>query len=240
MMACLARIYRPGTADVTIRIAIADDHPVLLAGMDNLLQSEPSLAVAGLVRDSTALVELASSTSVDVVVTDFSMPHGRYGDGIAMLRFLQRRFPKIQLVVLTGMESPLVLGNIRAAGVRCIVSKTDPLQHLLPAVHAAHAGGGYLSPEVERLLGELPAQADGGTASLSRRESEVLRMYAEGLSVIEIAARIGRSRKTISTQKIAAMRKLGLQTDADIFQYAIAHGLVNASQVARANASEND
>lgn len=227
----------PWATSVTIRIAIADDHPVLLAGMEHLLQSRPGLVVAGLVKNSTALVELVSSTSVDVVVTDFSMPHGRYGDGIAMLRFLQRRFPKIHLVVLTGTESPLVLANIQAAGIRCIISKADPLVHLLPALQAACNDGSYVSPEVHRLLAGA-ATRDVPGASLSKRESEVLRMYAEGLSVIEIAVRIGRSRKTVSTQKIAAMRKLGLGTDAEVFQYAIAHGLVNASQLARAKASD--
>jgi two-component system capsular synthesis response regulator RcsB len=72
--------------------------------------------------------------------------------------------------------------------------------------------------------------------ALSKRESEVLRMFAEGLSVMQIAQRVGRSRKTISTQKIAAMRKLGLQRDAEIFEYALTHGLVQASQNARAGA----
>lgn len=232
---------------MTLRIVIADDHPVLLAGMAHLLRSQPDLEIAGLVKDSTALVALASSTGVDVVVTDFSMPHGQYGDGIAMLRFMQRRFPEIRLVVLTGMESPLVLGNILAAGVRCIVSKSDPLDHLVPALRTAWGGGSYLSPEIAcRLAGQGDTAAAGAdpaapaATTLSKRESEVLRMYAEGLSVIEIAARIGRSRKTVSTQKVAAMRKLGLSSDADVFQYAIAHGLVTSSQQARANAIEPD
>ncbi|MBD8643309.1 response regulator transcription factor [Stenotrophomonas sp. CFBP 13724] len=220
-----------------LRIAIADDHPVLLAGITHLLQSEADIEVVGVVKDSTALVALVSGQEVDVVVTDFSMPHGQYGDGIAMLRFLHRRFPQTRLVVLTGMESPLVLNNILAAGVECIVSKSDPIEEVLPALRMAWAQGGYLSPQVRaRLVPEAGADDEG--QPLSKREKEVLRMYAEGLSVIEIAARIGRSRKTISTQKVAAMRKLGLATDADVFQYAIAHGLVNASQQARANAAE--
>lgn len=210
---------------------------MLLAGITHLLQSEADIEVVGVVKDSTALVALVSGHGVDVVVTDFSMPHGQYGDGIAMLRFLHRRFPQTRLVVLTGMESPLVLNNILAAGVECIVSKSDPIEEVLPALRMAWAQGGYLSPQVRaRLVPEAGADDEG--QQLSKREKEVLRMYAEGLSVIEIAARIGRSRKTISTQKVAAMRKLGLATDADVFQYAIAHGLVNASQQARANASE--
>nr|WP_220485042.1 response regulator transcription factor [Stenotrophomonas lacuserhaii] len=227
----------PWADDVPLRIAIADDHPVLLAGITHLLQSEADIEVVGVVKDSTALVALVSGQEVDVVVTDFSMPHGQYGDGIAMLRFLHRRFPHTRLVVLTGMESPLVLNNILAAGVECIVSKSDPIEEVLPALRMAWAQGGYLSPQVRaRLVPEAGADDEG--QQLSKREKEVLRMYAEGLSVIEIAARIGRSRKTISTQKVAAMRKLGLATDADVFQYAIAHGLVNASQQARANAAE--
>ena len=220
-----------------LNIAVADDHPVLLAGMEHLLQAVPGLAVVGLVRDSTELVDLLSRTAVDVAVCDFSMPNGRYGDGVTLLRFLQRRFPALHLVVLTGMESPLVLRSIQRAGVSCIVSKSDPLEQLVPAVHAASCRQAYISAEIARLIAEDGLQGDVQVAGgLSKRESEVLRMFAEGLSVMQIAERVGRSRKTVSTQKVAAMRKLGLQRDADIFEYALTHGLVQASQNARAGA----
>lgn len=220
-----------------LNIVVADDHPVLLAGMEHLLQAEPDLAIAGLVRDSTELVDLLSRTPVDVAVCDFSMPNGRYGDGVTLLRFLQRRFPALHLVVLTGMESPMVLRSIQRAGVSCIVSKSDPLEQLVPAVHAASRRQAFISAEIARLIAEVESQGDvQEVEALSKRESEVLRMFAEGLSVMQIAQRVGRSRKTISTQKIAAMRKLGLQRDAEIFEYALTHGLVQASQNARAGA----
>lgn len=215
---------------MNLRIVVADDHPVLLAGMEHLLNEQPGFQVAGLVRDSTALVQLLSQSSVDVVITDFSMPEGRYGDGVALLRFLRRRFPQVRLVVLTAMESPMVLSSILGAGVACIVSKSDPLEHLLPAVEAVLADRGYLSPEVQRLTAAPAEDATGPSdASLSRRESEVLRMFAEGLTVIQIAERVGRSRKTVSTQKVAAKRKLGLTSDAEIFKYAIAQRMVSSS-----------
>lgn len=220
-----------------LNIVVADDHPVLLAGMEHLLQAEPDLAIAGLVRDSTELVDMLSRTPVDVVVCDFSMPNGRYGDGVTLLRFLQRRFPALHLVVLTGMESPMVLRSIQRAGVSCIVSKSDPLEQLVPAVHAASRRQAFISAEIARLIVEDDPHDDvQEVEALSKRESEVLRMFAEGLSVMQIAERVGRSRKTISTQKIAAMRKLGLQRDAEIFEYALTHGLVQASQNARAGA----
>ncbi|MEX0178768.1 MULTISPECIES: response regulator [unclassified Stenotrophomonas] len=220
-----------------LNIVVADDHPVLLAGMEHLVEAEPDLAIAGLVRDSTELVDLLSRTPVDVAVCDFSMPNGRYGDGVTLLRFLQRRFPALHLVVLTGMESPMVLRSIQRAGVSCIVSKSDPLEQLVPAVHAASRRQAFISAEIARLIAEVESQGDvQEVEALSKRESEVLRMFAEGLSVMQIAQRVGRSRKTISTQKIAAMRKLGLQRDAEIFEYALTHGLVQASQNARAGA----
>ncbi|MGN6321394.1 MAG: response regulator [Dyella sp.] len=220
---------------MNIQVVMADDHPVLLSGMDHMLAGIPDIDVAGLASNSTELVELLErQVSVDVVVTDFSMPHGRHGDGITLLRLLGRRFPKLRRVVLTGVESSWILRSILDVHVSVIVSKTDPHHLLEPAIRAAYAGHAYLSPEVERLVRE--AQAGGGApdgAALTKRETEVLRMYAEGLTVSEIGDRVGRSRKTVSTQKLSAMRKLGLQGDAEIFQYAMMHGLVQASQVSR-------
>lgn len=218
---------------MALTVVVADDHPVLLTGMQMLLAKDPDIVIAGLASNSSELVDLLDATPVDVAVCDFTMPNGRHGDGVALLRFLQRRFPKLRVVVLTGMESPLVLRSIQSAGVGCIVSKSDPWQQLVPAVRAAQGGVAFVSPEIQRLLAQAPDSTQQSTPALSKRETEVLRMFAEGLTLMEIAERVGRSRKTLSTQKVAAMRKLGLQRDADIFEYALSSGLVQTAQIAR-------
>lgn len=226
---------------MSIRVVIADDHPVLLAGMEHMLSGVRDMTVAGLVRDSTGLVELLGRQAVEVVVTDFSMPKGRYGDGIALLRFLGRRFPQVRRVVLTGVESPWVLRSVLDIGVRVIVSKADPHDCLEVAIRAAHGGRDYLSPEAARLVEQAQGEEAVETGGkLTKRETEVLRMFAEGLSVAEIGARVGRSRKTVSTQKMSAMRKLGLERDVDVFQYAMAHGLIQASQQSRSHAASGE
>jgi two-component system, NarL family, captular synthesis response regulator RcsB len=225
---------------LAIRAVIADDHPALLAGMEHLLSGVKDVTLVGLARDSTELVDLLGRHDVDVVVTDVSMPGGRYGDGIALLRFLKRRFPKVRLAVLTGVESTQVLQNILRIHVDVIVSKLDHYDCLDAAIHHAYEHQAYLSPAAQQLI-EKEAAGNGENApelKLSKRETEVLRMFAEGFSISEIGARIGRSRKTVSTQKMAAMRKLCLRTDADVYQYAIASGLVPASQISRAHAVE--
>ena len=227
---------------LTIRVAVADDHPTLLAGMEHLLAGLSGISLVGTATSSTELVALLSESACDVVVTDFSMPGGRYGDGLSLLRFLKRRFPATRLVVLTGIENHAVMQGILDVGAIGIVSKSDDLQHLESAIGMAYAGDRYVSPRVAQILEQAAADADTANPlpQLSKRETEVLRLYAEGLSVSEIGARAGRSSKTISAQKMAAMKKLGLQHDADVFKYAVAHGLVSASQISRQKARQSD
>lgn len=228
---------------MTIRVAVADDHPTLLAGMKHLLSDVAGITLIGLVTDSTQLVELLGKSGCDVVVTDFSMPGGRYGDGLALLRFLKRRFPNVRLVVLTSIENSEVMKGIMDVGAFGLVSKADDLSHVETAIRMAHLGNRYLSPMKSGQLTEQASPAVGEAeqaAKLSKRETEVLRMYAEGLTVSEIGMRAGRSNKTISAQKMAAMKKLGLKHDADIFKYAQANGLVPASQTSQRNAHRDD
>ena len=218
---------------MAIRVAIADEH---------LLARAADLSLVGSVTNSTELVELLGKTACDVVVTDFSMPHGRYGDGLSLLRFLKRRFPSVQLVVLTGIDSDLVMRGILDAGAVGIVSKSDDLEQIEPAIRIAQSGGSYISPKVRDIFEQVSAEAGAAQTPtpLSKRESEVLRLFAEGLTISQIGARAGRSNKTVSAQKAAAMRKLGLKHDADIFKYALAHGLVIASQTSRQSASNDE
>jgi two-component system, NarL family, captular synthesis response regulator RcsB len=228
---------------LTIRVAIADDHPTLLAGMEHLLSKVEGITLIGLVTNSTELVELLGRSGCDVVVTDFSMPGGRYGDGLSLMRFIKRRFSNVRLVVLTSIENSAVLKGIQDVDVLGLVSKSDDLGHVETAIRMAHLGNRYLSPLISRQLAERLLQTDSDgepAAQLSKRETEVLRMYAEGLTVSEIGQRAGRSSKTISAQKMAAMKKLGLRHDADIFKYAQAHGLVQASQTSQKNAHRDD
>ncbi|OBU54965.1 MULTISPECIES: response regulator [Stenotrophomonas] len=214
---------------MSIRIVIADDHPVILAGVREALDRVADIKVVASVEDSTALVEVMDRLPVDVAVTDFSMPGGQYGDGVALVGFLRRRFAAVPLVVLTAVGGRQVLSSIRRAGVNCIVAKTDPIDELAEAIRCAKQGVRYLSRDVRHQLGD----DDAPPAVLTKREAEVVRLIAEGKSQKEIAAQLQRSRQTISTQKHSAMVKLKLDRTADIFEYAVSEGMVSASQGAR-------
>lgn len=201
-----------------VRVMVADDHPSSALGMSQALAGSSTIKLLGTVSNSTDLVALLDEQQSDVLVVDYVMPGGKYGDGLSLLSFLQRRYPALRLVTITMIDNPSVLLAIQKQGVGCILSKSDAISHLVGAVHAAFVGANYLSPFVKKLLEEC--QPSAGIRTLTAREIEVVRLYGAGLTVGEIAVQLHRSKQTISSQKSSAMKKLGIVRDADLIRYA--------------------
>jgi two-component system capsular synthesis response regulator RcsB len=208
--------------DNHIRVVVADDHPVIRMGIESTLDGLSAIKRMGSAADSTQLIALLDAQSCDVLVTDYAMPGGQHGDGVELIAFIRQRYPDLRIVMLTGIEKLALIRSLMAHGVNAILSKTDDMSHLRAAIHAAHIGRRYYSPRIANMLKALPAT---GSARLSQRESEVIALYVDGDSINVIAEKLQKSKQTISTQKVSAMRKLGIETDADLFKYAIELGL---------------
>ena len=201
-----------------VRVMVADDHPSSALGMSQALAGSSTIKLLGTVSNSTDLVAMLDEQQSDVLVVDYVMPGGKYGDGLTLLSFLQRRYPALHLVTITMIDNPSVLHAIQRQGVGCILSKSDAISHLVGAVHAAYVGANYLSPFVKQLL--EGTEKSTGTRALTAREIEVVRLYGAGMTVGEIAIQLHRSKQTISSQKSSAMKKLGIVRDADLIRYA--------------------
>jgi two-component system capsular synthesis response regulator RcsB len=200
-----------------VRVVVADDHPASALGMSQALAGSSTIRLIGSVVNSTDLVAMLDRQQCDVLVVDYVMPGGKYGDGLVLLSFLQRRYPALRLVSITMVDNPSVLRAIQKQGVTCILSKSDAISHLVGAVHAAYVGASYLSPFIKQLLDD--GDVSVGTRVLTVRELEVVRLYGAGYTVGEIAAQLHRSKQTISSQKSSAMKKLGIVRDADLIRY---------------------
>jgi len=207
-------------------VLLADDHPLLLAGVSAILTQSGITEHIGLVEHASGIVAQLARIPYDVLVTDYSMPDPQYGDGLQMLGFLRRRYAKLPIIVLTVIDNPALLRALQRLGVMGIVSKKDPATLVTSAILTVLRGKPYLSPAIETTLREAAGlRGDAGASPLSKREVEVLRLYAEGLSVTEIAERLRRSIKTVSGQKKSAFNKLGVEHDAELFRYAFDSGL---------------
>jgi len=207
-------------------VVIADDHPVVLFGVQAILENETHIEITNVAHNSTELFKALETQPVDVVVTDFSMPGGAYGDGIDMLTRLHARFPDTRVIVLTIHDNPALLANITRLPIAGILSKTGEIKEIPAAIERVMAGGRYLGASVQSVLenADLPSSPHN-QVSLSNRELEVLRMFLGGMSVMNIATTTHRSIKTISNQKQSAMRKLGCSTDSELFKLKQLNGL---------------
>jgi len=211
-----------------IRLVLADDHPALLSGIKHDLAGVPTLEIVSEAADSGELVKILQSKPCDVLITDYAMPGGEYGDGLTLLSYLRRTWPALKIVVFTMIENPAITREIAKLGVQSVLSKAHDTSHLISAVHAVHAGATYFraSPrETEDAAPDLALARKPRALTLSTRETEVIRLFVSGMSVNEIADQLHRTKQTISAQKTRAMRKLGIERDADLFRFAFEAGL---------------
>jgi len=207
-----------------LRVILADDHPVVRGGVRALLEHAGGIRIAAEAATAGELFAALARGDGDLVLTDFSMPGGDAADGLSMLGRLHAHWPELPVVVLTMAGNTAVLRAILDTGVLGLLNKSDALNELALAIRAASNGRRYVGTGIRAVL-EAPGLPGDIEAVLSRRETEVLRLFASGLTVSQIARRLNRSVKTISRQKTDAMAKLGLRSDLEIYAYARQHGL---------------
>jgi two-component system, NarL family, captular synthesis response regulator RcsB len=209
-----------------IRAYIADDHPIVRASVRMEISRLPEIHVVGEAATADELTAFIRTEPCDLLITDFNMPGDADEDGLAMLDAVRQHRPDLPVVVLTMLTNSALLRAIHARGVAALVLKSDGMAELASALRAVVAGDRYLSANARQSC-QVSARRDatGAGTTLTDREAEVLRLFASGRTVSEIAAQRGRSVKTISHQKISAMNKLGLRNDPELYTYAHEHGL---------------
>jgi DNA-binding NarL/FixJ family response regulator len=208
----------------TIRVLIADDHPVVRDGLKSLIGREDDMEVVGEAADGESACREAAELQPDVVIMDISMP---LVSGAQATERLQQSAPHVKVLVLTIHDDKGHLRQLMAAGARGYVLKGSSNNELLRAVRAIAEGGMHIDSTLGsmvlsgfvRKLERSPHEVD-----LSRRETEVVRLVARGFTNKEITEQLGVSIKTVETYKARSMEKLGIKTRADIVRYAAQQG----------------
>lgn len=211
-----------------IRLVVADDHELVLAGIKLLLGAAPGLEVIGEARNGAELAAGVDALRPDVVVTDLSMPDC---DGVTAIEALRQRHPAVKIVVLSMYDTADVIRRAIRAGADAYVLKGSPSFEIETAIREVMLGRSYFSPQAAQRLAtdDLPKPED----LLTPRQLEVLCLLARGLSSKEIGFNLGLSPKTVDVHRAAVMTRLGLSDVASLTLYAVRSGLVDPESDAR-------
>jgi two-component system, NarL family, captular synthesis response regulator RcsB len=213
---------------MNIKVAMVDDHPAVLFGISQVLSDYACMTLVGAEQSAGGIVSLLTRTPCDVLVADYFMPGGKYDSGFPFLSLLRRRFPDLRIVVFTMGDTADLVEQLAKIGVHSVIHKSADPQLLIEAITS-----GWADPRAvrgaEQIASDIKQNIFLRLADLSVRELEVLRLYAHGYSISQIAKQTNRAKQTVSSQKIRAMQKLGISGDSDFFRAVWEQKLFGAS-----------
>ncbi|MFL5462136.1 MAG: response regulator [Gemmatimonadales bacterium] len=209
-----------------IRLLIADDHPVVRAGLRRIIQDAPGLEVVGEVASGHELIERLPGIPADIVLLDVTMPGPRF---LELLQQLKAEHPTVAVLVLSVHPEDQYAVRALRAGAAGYLTKDHSPEELTDAIRRVYRGSKYVSPALgERLASDLAAGTrDVRHELLSDREYEVLCLLGSGRTVKEIASSLELSSKTVSTYRTRVLEKMGASSNADLVRYAALHGLIS-------------
>lgn len=209
-----------------IRVAIVDDHQLVIDGICALLAEVPDIVVVGEANSGAELLDRLEGYGPDLVLLDVDMP-GMSGRELA--EEIRHRWPHLPMLTLTMHQERSVIQGMRQVGVKGYLLKNTSQEELVRAIRRVAQGKSYYGHEVAEALLEPPPAPDNGQVSpavLTSREREVLVLVAEGFSNTQIGDQLHISPRTVDTHRTNLMKKLGVHNLAGLIRYAFQQGLV--------------
>jgi two-component system, NarL family, invasion response regulator UvrY len=207
-----------------IRIAIADDHAVVRAGLRQFLSEHEDLRVVAECADGRALMDAVRAEGVDVVLLDIAMP-GQ--SGVDLLLAIKARVPTLPVLMLSNYPEEHYATTLLRQGASGYLGKDADPEEIVRAIRQVAAGRRYITPGVaEQLAAGLGADDQPPHAKLSERELQVFLHLARGETVGQLAESLSLSVKTVSTYRSRVLEKMGLSSNSDLTYYALKNGLL--------------
>jgi DNA-binding NarL/FixJ family response regulator len=208
------------------RLLIADDHQLVAEACKGLL--EPEFQVIGIVRDGRTLIKAAQSLKPDMILVDIAMPHL---NGLDASEQLKRKLPSAKVVFLTMNTAPEVAAEAFRRGASAYVLKHSAAEELLTAIRKVARGESYLSPLIAKetvtfLISQ--GRLSATDKQITKRQSEILQLLAEGMSMKQVAAELDLKPGTVAFHKYRMMEALGVKTNAELLEYAIKRQMISA------------
>jgi DNA-binding NarL/FixJ family response regulator len=211
-------------SDATVRrIFVVDDHPMIREGLAAQVANEPSLEVCGEAEDIVDAVSRVAEAEPDLVIVDISL---KSGNGIDLVKRLKSKDPTLVILVWSMYPENLYAERALRAGARGYVNKGSSASQIMDAIRTVLDGRTYLSAEMSekllgRVIGHSPEECATWVEKLTDRELEAFELLGQGLTTMQIAARMHVSHKTIETYRARIKEKLGLTNAIELVQHAV-------------------
>ncbi|MCO7641100.1 response regulator transcription factor [Pseudomonas sp. S 311-6] len=217
-----------GVEMLVTRIAVADEYQIVRAALVDYLSVCGGFILCHQSNSSEKLFENLQKDPCEIIVTDFYLGNSNGPEGLQLIEGLRRNWPSARIVLFTALSNPSVLRRVIRMGVQAVVSKRDSVEELREALqYRRRLQGPYLSSSLQNIASEAIFGDCRHDAALTRREIEVLRFVGAGVRLVHIASRLGVSVSTIATHKANIMRKLGVDSDLVLAQYAQQCGIAD-------------
>lgn len=208
------------------KIVLADDHQIVLDGLQEILETEQAFQVTGQAKNSRMLWSLLGEQHPDLILMDLNMP-GK--DGLETLTELRSRFPTLKILVLTMYNSPEIVRRALALGADGYLLKDHGRDELMFAIREVLAGRNYVSEQVKPHADETREpfrDRFSAKTTLTEREQEILRLIANSYTNKEIGDKLFISEFTVATHRRNLKRKLQADNTADLIRFALAHDML--------------
>jgi DNA-binding NarL/FixJ family response regulator len=209
---------------MTTRVLLVDDHELLRAGLRSRLEKEPGIEVVGEAESAEHAVVVARALQPDLVLLDLLLPRR---NGFEAIPELLRVAPDARVIVISSQTAPSSVRRALTAGAAGYLPKRASDRELVAAIEQVAAGSRYVDPEVGATL--VVDKVASALDDLSERERDVLQLLALGYTNQEIGKKLYISVRTVDTHRAHIMRKLRLETRAELVLFALAHGLIGPS-----------
>jgi DNA-binding NarL/FixJ family response regulator len=208
-----------------IKVLVADDHAIVRRGLRQILDETKDILVGADAASASEVLELVRTQRFSAVILDISLPGA---SGLELLTTIRKERPELPVLVLTVHSEDQYAVRAIKAGAAGFLTKESAPELLIDAVRKIAGGGRYVSPQLaERLASTVAGDGKGAPHErLSDREFEILKMLASGKTVSQVAQELSLSVKTVSTHRTRILRKMGMQTNAELTSYAVRAHLV--------------
>lgn len=210
-----------------IKIAIVDDHPVVMTGVRAMLYGCEHISITSTYKDGESLLEGLQQNMPDVLILDIQMP-GLHGDELTV--YLKKRYPSLPILVLTNFDNTIYVNNMLNNGASGYLLKNVDSATLIKAIESVHEGSIFLLPEMQEQLEHFRKKVKSRTPSkhvITPRERDILEFIVKGFSNKEIAAKLYLSLRTVENYRFNLSLKLEARNTAELVSKAIELGFID-------------